>query len=279
MIIFLVIGGLAIYLSYFMLRGVTQVPATGGLISKYMVSFMVVLPFLAGVFLIVMREWMYLGVVGLVLLDFALLTISMARGTPARKRIQFVLFLLALVLFLWFSVIGIVNSFFGESPSVWHYIAVSVVMALIVYVPSSFLTFILNIMYGGYKNLSNNEEVENRPYNQGKFEGLVAELIEIGQDIKVPPGYADSGYFRVADTIEGRWDPRTREIGEELLEMGGNNIWLMKKANLSIKDALGTKAAHDLSAVWHRIGEGDRDYLDMVLGKVENTIGIDCWIH
>ena len=101
---------------------------------------------------------------------------------------------------------------------------------------------------------------------------LAAELVKIGQKPKIKDGEADELYFwRPRGKGVGpnkAWDARTRQIGQELYNLGGGSLDLMRQAHEHVVLALGRMAGHALSAHWHGIGEEE-----YTAGKGE------CWMH
>jgi|GEM_PF-2349328 len=101
----------------------------------------------------------------------------------------------------------------------------------------------------GFRLSSKNE-------HEASFEGLVAELIEIGKNTK-SFNEGDTYYYRRKGEGIGLgedWDARTREIGDELYRMGANKIQLMQEAHNSVVKVLGSIAGRCLEAHWHEIG-------------------------
>ncbi len=85
------------------------------------------------------------------------------------------------------------------------------------------------------------------------FEILVSELISIGRQTR----NNDTFFYRPkGEGIGpfGNWDPRTREIGQELYRMGGNKIQLMLNAHRRVVEVLGYASGSCLESHWHEIG-------------------------
>ena len=103
-------------------------------------------------------------------------------------------------------------------------------------------------------------------------EKLVSELIRIGSVPKLKGGLGSEPFFWRPE-VEGvgpieEWDPRTREIGEELYRKGDGSIGLMRQAHERVVAALGAMAGHALSAHWDNIGL--ENYMEA---------GKECWLH
>ena len=85
-----------------------------------------------------------------------------------------------------------------------------------------------------------------------EFNSLIKELIRIGEDVE-NPAYCSTGYLRDRETAEECRNPRAREIGRRLNEMGG--FEMMSKASDRVEKALGSLAIQELSWAWHKVGD------------------------
>jgi hypothetical protein len=108
--------------------------------------------------------------------------------------------------------------------------------------------------------------------NKADVGSLAAELIKIGSTPKIKGGQGSEPFFWRPDG-EGvgpnkAWDPRTREIGEQLYRLGEGSLDLMRQAHEKVVGALGPMAGHALSAHWDEIGEQEWQ-----AGRGE------CWTH
>lgn len=81
---------------------------------------------------------------------------------------------------------------------------------------------------------------------------LVEEIIKIGADIK-DPSYASSGYFYQNQEGQHTRDPRTREIGSRVNDIGGFS--LMQSVHKRVSDKLGSRPARELEMTWSGIGQ------------------------
>ncbi len=97
-------------------------------------------------------------------------------------------------------------------------------------------------------------------------DSLVEELIKIGQ-VSIPDKPMESNYL--PPSTPGIGNPRARDIGVQLYEMGNGKVTLMQEAMFRVYHDLGSIHARCLSACWDRIGTD---------GKKSYSPGEDCWI-
>ncbi len=83
------------------------------------------------------------------------------------------------------------------------------------------------------------------------FDELVEELVRIGAAVK-DPTYSSSGYLAKDSGDNITRDPRAREIGQRLHEMG--EMTMMQRAHQVVKDRLGRLPARELEACWGGVG-------------------------
>ena len=96
------------------------------------------------------------------------------------------------------------------------------------------------------------EPLEASPQQNISPENLTEELISIGRAKSHPKAYSGF-YIRGAndDFIE---EPRAREIGRQLYDLGGRKIDLMKETHSIVASRLGQDAGTELEGCWHNIG-------------------------